>query len=369
MMQHYMSIKDKYKDCIIFYRLGDFYEMFFDDAKKASELLGLTLTGRDCGLEQRAPMCGVPFHAADSYIAKLVSLGEKVAICEQLEDPATAKGMVDRDVIRVVTAGTQTDSEVLDEKTNNYICAVCKNGQTVGMAWADITTGELCATQYSGADCVKNAIAEMLKLSVSEIICNDDMLFSSKDLPEVKRNLLPKFSSYLAWTFSYAAAEKTLCEQFNAKSLSAFSVYGKDDAVCALGALIQYLKETQKHALPNMDGVKYVSSENYMQLDNAAVRNLELVKSMSEGKKYGSLLWLLDKTKTAMGARLLSSMIVSPLCSANEINYRLDGVQELFKKIVELVPIDEIGKHEAVVHADEVVLTEGEGKQKQGSCC
>ena len=343
-MQHYMSIKDKYKDCIIFYRLGDFYEMFFDDAKKASELLGLTLTGRDCGLEQRAPMCGVPFHAADSYIAKLVSLGEKVAICEQLEDPATAKGMVDRDVIRVVTAGTQTDSEVLDEKTNNYICAVCKNGQTVGMAWADITTGELCATQYSGADCVKNAIAEMLKLSVSEIICNDDMLFSSKDLPEVKRNLLPKFSSYLAWTFSYAAAEKTLCEQLNAKSLSAFSVYGKDDAVCALGALIQYLKETQKHALPNMDGVKYVSSENYMQLDTAAIKNLELVRTLGSGKKYGSLVWLLDKTSTAMGARLLSNIILSPLHDIDAINYRLDGVEELFNSTVVRVSIEELLK-------------------------
>ena len=344
MMQHYMSIKDKYKDCIIFYRLGDFYEMFFDDAKKASELLGLTLTGRDCGLEQRAPMCGVPFHAADSYIAKLVSLGEKVAICEQLEDPATAKGMVDRDVIRVVTAGTQTDSEVLDEKTNNYICAVCKNGQTVGMAWADITTGELCATQYSGADCVKNAIAEMLKLSVSEIICNDDMLFSSKDLPEVKRNLLPKFSSYLAWTFSYAAAEKTLCEQLNAKSLSAFSVYGKDDAVCALGALIQYLKETQKHALPNMDGVKYVSSENYMQLDTAAIKNLELVRTLGSGKKYGSLVWLLDKTSTAMGARLLSNIILSPLHDIDAINFRLDGVEELFNSTVVRVSIEELLK-------------------------
>ncbi len=341
-MQHYMGIKDKYKDCIIFYRLGDFYEMFFDDAKRASELLGLTLTGRDCGLEQRAPMCGVPFHAADAYIAKLVAMGEKVAICEQLEDPATAKGMVDRDVIRVVTAGTQTDSEVLDEKVNNYICSACKNGETVALAWADITTGELCATQFSGEDAIKNALLQMLKLNVCEIICNDDMLFSSKDYPEVKRNLLPKLSSYLAWAYNYASAEKTLCEQFNAKSLSAFSVCGKKDAVCALGALIQYLKETQKHALPNMDGVKYVSLENYMMLDTAAIKNLELVRTLGSGKKYGSLVWLLDRTSTAMGARLLSNLILSPLHDIDAINYRLDGVEELFNSTVIRVSLEEL---------------------------
>lgn len=342
MMQHYMSIKEKYKDCLVFYRLGDFYEMFFDDAKKASELLGLTLTGRDCGLEQRAPMCGVPYHAADSYISKLVSMGEKVAICEQLEDPATAKGMVDRDVIRVVTAGTVTDSEALDEKANNYICSVCKDGDTVGLAWADITTGELCATQFSGGDCVKSAIAEMLKLNVREVICNDEMLFASRDFPEVSRNILPKFSSYLAWTYSYAAAEKTLCEQLNTKSLSAFSVNGRNEAICALGSLIEYLKETQKHALPNIDGVKYVSCENYMQLDTAAVRNLELVRTLGEGKKYGSLLWLLDKTCTAMGARLLSNIILSPLHDIAAINYRLDGVEELFSATVIRVSIAEL---------------------------
>lgn len=342
MMQHYMTIKDKYKDCIVFYRLGDFYEMFFDDAKKASELLGLTLTGRDCGLEQRAPMCGVPFHAADSYISKLVSMGEKVAICEQLEDPATAKGMVDRDVIRVVTAGTVTDSESLDEKQNNYICSACKQGNVVGLAWADITTGELSATMFSGDDCVKSAISQMLKLNVREVICNDDMLFASRDIPEVRRNVLPPFSAYLAWTFGYAAAEKTLLSQLNVASLSAFAVDGKTQAVCALGALIEYLIETQKHALPNIDGIKYVSCANFMQLDTAAVRNLELVKSLGEGKKYGSLLWLLDKTCTAMGARKLANAILSPLHDIDGINYRLDGVEELFNATVIRVSIAEL---------------------------
>ena len=342
MMQHYFSVKEKYKDCIIFYRLGDFYEMFFDDAKTASQVLDLTLTGRDCGLEERAPMCGVPYHSADLYIARLVSAGYKVAICEQLEDPATAKGMVARDVIRVVTAGTITDENYLDARVNNFIACACKEGDVCAAAWADITTGELCCTQYAGEGGVSAVIALFVKLSVSEIICNDEMLFACKDAPEVSRGILPHFSSYLSWTFGYKAAEKNLLDQLKASTLSAFEVGSKPLAVCACGALLEYLKETQKHALPNIDSVKYISDRAYMQLDNAAVRNLELVKSMSEGKKYGSLLWLLDKTKTAMGARLLSSMIVSPLCSANEINYRLDGVQELFDSTVVRVGVSDM---------------------------
>jgi DNA mismatch repair protein MutS len=334
MMQHYFSVKEKYKDCIIFYRLGDFYEMFFDDAKKASRLLDLTLTGRDCGLEERAPMCGVPYHAADTYIAKLVAQGEKVAICEQMEDPATAKGMVARDVIRVITAGTITDEKQLDEKANNYICCAYKNENNVALAWADITTGELCAAEFGGEHCVSLCVLQMTKLSVKEIICNDEMLFASKDLPEVTRGVLPKFSSYLAWTFNYPAAEKCLLEQLQAKTLSAFSVAGKKDAICAAGALIEYLRETQKHTLANIDGITYLSREQDMQLDGAAIRNLELVKSLGEGNKYGSLLWLLDKTKTAMGARLLNNVILSPLGSIEKINYRQDGVKELYDSTV-----------------------------------
>jgi DNA mismatch repair protein MutS len=342
MMQHYFSVKEKYKDCIVFYRLGDFYEMFFDDAKKAAQLLDLTLTGRDCGLEQRAPMCGVPFHAADSYIAKLVSKGEKVAICEQMEDPATAKGMVARDVIRVVTAGTLTDEKSLDEKTNNFIASVFKQGDMVAIAWADITTGELSCTQFNGEKCVNTAINYLLKLAVKEIICNDEMLFAAKDFPEVTRGILPKFSSFLAWTYNYPAAEKCLLEQLNAKTLSAFSVNGKAGAISASGALIEYLKETQKHTLANIDSIRYISTENNMQLDPTAIKNLELVKSLSEGTKYGSLLWLLDKTKTAMGARFLSSVILSPLANKDKINYRLDGVNELYDSTVIRVGLAEL---------------------------
>ena len=344
MMTHYLSVKERYKDCIVFYRLGDFYEMFFEDAKHVSELLDLTLTGRDCGLEERAPMCGVPFHAADGYIAKLIALGEKVAICEQLEDPSTAKDIVKRDVIRVVTPGTTTDSESLDEKQNNYICSAYKEGENLALAWADITTGELCAMQFVGGDIIKKAVNQMLKLSIREIICNDEMLFASKDYPEVARGVLPKFSSYLGWTFNYSSAERNLLSQLKAQSLSAYSVADKRYAVCALGGLLEYLKETQKHALANIDSVKYVSDNNRMQLDTVAIRNLEIVKSLGEGKKYGSLLWLLDKTCTGMGARLLNNLIVSPLKNISEINYRLDGVEELYNATVVRVSVKEFLK-------------------------
>lgn len=341
MMQHYFSVKEKYKDCIIFYRLGDFYEMFFDDAVKASGILGLTLTGRDCGLEERAPMCGVPYHAVDSYISKLVACGEKVAICEQLEDPATTKGMVKRDIIRVVTAGTVTDDASLDEVSNSYISSVYKNGDSLGVAWADITTGELCATEFVGANSLKDTINQLVKLGVKEIICNDEALFAAKDFPEVSKGILPKFSSYLTWTFGYAAAERCLLKQLNAKSLDAFSVNGKTSAICAAGALLQYLNETQMHTLSNVNGIKYISSSEYMQLDATAIRNLEIVKSIGEGKRYGSLLWLLDKTSTAMGSRLLSNLIVAPLCDKRAIAYRLDGVEELFNATVVRVGLEE----------------------------
>ncbi len=344
MMKQYFSVKEKYKDCVLFYRLGDFYEMFFDDAVHASEVLGLTLTGKDCGLEERAPMCGVPYHAVDAYIAKLVANGEKVAICEQLEDPATAKGMVDRGVVRVVTAGTVIDDNSLDEKENNYIASVCKEGEGISLAWADITTGELCATEYAGVNALKSVINQLVKLHVREIISNDEMLFASKDCVEVTRGVLPNFSSYLAWTFGYSAAEKCLKEQLKTQSLEAFSVNGKRLSICAIGALLQYLKETQMHALSNINGVKYVSPSGNMQLDSTAIRNLEIVKSLGEGKRFGSLLWLMDKTCTAMGARLLSNLIVAPLYDKDRINYRLDGVEELFNATVVRVGLADLLK-------------------------
>ena len=343
MMQQYLSIKEKYKDCIVLYRLGDFYEMFFDDAVKASKILDLTLTGKDCGLENRAPMCGVPYHAVDSYIAKLVETGEKVAICEQLEDPAKANGMVARDVVRVVTAGTLISDTGLNEKTNNYICCAYKEDDCVALAWADITTGALSATEFVNGGFEK-CINQMVKLEVKEIICNDEMLFASKTLREVAVGALPHFSSYPMWAFGYQAAERTLMEQFGVKSLSSFSVSGRKNVIQALGALIEYLKDTQKHALKNIDNVNYIQFENYLQLDLTALRNLEITKTLNDGKKYGSLLWLLDKTGTAMGARLLKNEIMYPLGNKNDINYRLDGVSELYDATVVRLAIQDIFK-------------------------
>lgn len=342
MMQHYLCVKENYKDCVVFYRLGDFYEMFFDDAERVSQMLGLTLTGRDCGLEKRAPMCGVPFHAADGYIAKLVEMGEKVAICEQLEDAASAKGIVARDVVRVVTAGTVTDENYMDAKTANYICSAFVKDGTAALAWADITTGELCAAEFTGETPERQAVAQMMKLSVKEVICGDAYLAATHEFPEVLRGMVPHFYVYPDWAYGYAAAERSLCEQFGTSSLSAFSVSGHACAVSAAGALIEYLKETQKHALKNIDGIKFIPSDSYLKLDGSAIRNLELVKTLAENKRYGSLLWVLDKTKTSMGARLLYNCILSPLADRDEINYRLDGVEELYNAPVAMLSVAEL---------------------------
>ncbi|MCD8201122.1 MAG: DNA mismatch repair protein MutS [Clostridia bacterium] len=330
MMQHYLSVKEKYKDCFLFYRLGDFYELFFDDAKKASEILGLVLTGKDCGLEERAPMCGVPYHAVDAYVQKIIEAGGKVAICEQLEDPATAKGIVDRGVVKVITAGTVIEDRQLEEGANSFISSVYKKGDAVGLAWADITTGEFYCREFEGERCVEKAVSELQKISVKEIIANGEAFATSNEILEVERGVLPRFTAYLDLAYYEKTAEESLMKQFCVKTLEPFSVYGKKYAICAAGALLQYLSDTQMRALINIDNVVFVSAGDSVVLDSAAVRNLELVRSLSEEKKYGSLLWLLDRTKTAMGARLLYSALLSPLRDAGKINYRLDGVEDLY---------------------------------------
>ncbi|MBE7079816.1 MAG: DNA mismatch repair protein MutS [Clostridiales bacterium] len=334
MMQHYLSVKEKHKECVVFYRLGDFYEMFFDDAVKVSKLLDLTLTGRDCGLAERAPMCGIPYHAADMYIAKLVALGEKVAICEQLTDPKAGKGLVERDVVRIISAGTLTDETMLDESRNNYIACVFKFEDGVAVSWADITTGEFLAEEFLGDTAVYEAVEHLVKLSVAEVICNDEMLPYTKEIKEIRHNLLPPFSCYMPWAFNVKHAEKNLLEQLGAKSLSPYGISGKENLIASAGALVEYLRETQKHSLANLNAIKVVNRDRFMTLDGNAVRNLELLRNNSENKKYGSLLWILDKTKTGMGARMLSRMILSPLKDRAEINYRLDGVEELYNSSV-----------------------------------
>ena len=344
MMQHYLSMKEKYKDCILFYRLGDFYEMFFDDAVKVSGLLDLTLTGRDCGLAERAPMCGIPYHAADTYIAKLVALGEKVAICDQLSDPKASKGLVERDVVRIVSAGTVIEESMLEEGKNNYIACLFKLADAVSVAWTDITTGEFLAQEFVGETAVEDAVGLLVTLSVAEVICNEEMLLASKNVKEVKHGLLPAFSCYLPWAFNVKHAEKNLLEQLGSASLAAYGLAGKDNIVAAAGALLEYLKETQKHSLSVISSIKIVSRDMSMILDSTAVRNLELVRNNSENKKYGSLLWILDKTKTGMGARLLNRMVLSPLHNKEEIEYRQGGVTELVNASVVRVGLSELLK-------------------------
>ena len=341
MMQHYLTMKEKYKDCVVFYRLGDFYEMFFEDAIKVSGLLDLTLTGRDCGLEERAPMCGIPFHAADTYIAKLVALGEKVAICDQLTEPKPGKGLVERDVVRIVSAGTLIEEELLDEGRNNYIACVFRGSDGVAAAWTDITTGEFLAEEFVGENAVEEVVGHLVKLSVAEIICNEEMLLASKKLKEVQHGLLPAFSCYLPWAFNVKRAEKTLTEQLGGASLAPYGVAGKENIVAAAGALIEYLRETQKHALSNITSIKVVNRDKYMTLDSNAVRNLEIVRNNAENKKYGSLLWVLDKTNTAMGARMLNRWVLSPLRDIGEIAYRQDGVEEFVHSSVVRVGLRE----------------------------
>ena len=330
MMEHYLAMKEKYKDCVLFYRLGDFYEMFFDDAVRVSKLLDLVLTGRDCGLKERAPMCGIPYHAADGYIAKLVSMGERVAICEQLSEPGAGK-IVERDVIRIVSAGTVTEESQLDERRNNFIACVCKLDGGYALAWADITTGEFNVSEEDTKDA---ALSSLVNVSVAEVICNDAMLMEVKDDVEAQRGTLPAFSCYLPQAFVLQAATRCVLDQFRAASLDALGLSAHPNAVCAAGALLEYLRDTQKHALQNLTSVRFVDAGENMELDAIAFRNLEILKNNAEGKKYGSLLWLLDQTKTGMGARKLVSMLCAPLGSRAEIERRLDAVEELYKGTV-----------------------------------
>ncbi len=331
MMTHYKKIKAQYADCIIFYRLGDFYEMFFEDAEKASQILDLTLTGRDCGDKQRAPMCGVPFHAADDYIAKLVENGQKVAICEQLEEPTPGKKLVERDVIRIVSAGTLTEENLIDEKKNNYILSVYSNGTKCAFAWCDITTGQFYVRKCTKSDYLTELFDNLVRISPSEIIANKDLVIESKNFPIVKHGVVPCFSFFDEKEFTEYLAEDVIKEQFAVKSLSAYGIENESEMISACGSLISYLRKTQKHALKNINGVTVETSSEFMVLDSIALRNLELVKSMRDNKSYGTLLWVLDKTSTSMGARALTNWILNPLTDINKINYRLDGVEEFYK--------------------------------------
>ena len=329
MMQHYVATKEEYKDCILFYRLGDFYEMFFEDAQTVSRELELTLTGKDCGLEERAPMCGVPFHAADTYIARLIEKGYKVAICEQVEDPKTAKGIVKREVIRVVTPGTMIAAEELDETRNNYLmCIVCL-ADHFGMSVADISTGECLLSEMGDG---QKMVDEVQKFHPSEIICNQALMLSGL-LPEELREQL-KFSLTVLedHCFEDAVCEEILQRHFRTGILNEPGMQSFTTGKIAAGALFQYLYDTQKSNLGQMVRITPYYSDRYMLLDHTTRRNLELLETMREKQKTGSLLGVLDRTKTAMGARMLRKFIEQPLIRADEIHERHEAVAELLSK-------------------------------------
>ncbi|MBR4763634.1 MAG: DNA mismatch repair protein MutS [Lachnospiraceae bacterium] len=332
MMQHYLQTKEEYPDCILFYRLGDFYEMFFEDAKLVSHELELTLTGKQCGLPERAPMCGVPYHAVDSYLTRLVANGHKVAICEQIEDPKTARGMVKRAVVRVVTPGTNLDMESLEEGRNNYIFCIHYDGGSAGIAAADISTGEFLTTELSSDQKIWD---EIIRYAPSEIICNEAFLMSGLDLAELRNRQHIAINPLDAHYFDDASAAKLLLRHFRVSSLIALGIDDRKKAALASGALLQYLYDTQKNSLSNVTGLTVYSAGRYMLLDSATRRNLELTETLREKQKRGSLLWVLDRTRTAMGARLLHRFLEQPLIEREAIERRFDAVQELCENSVD----------------------------------
>lgn len=326
MMQQYMETKKEYQDCILFYRLGDFYEMFFDDALTASKELEITLTGKNCGLEERAPMCGVPYHAVDGYLNRLVSKGYKVAICEQMEDPSTAKGLVKRDVVRIVTPGTNLDVQALDETKNNYIMCVVYITDRYGLSVADVTTEEYVVTELSDTE---KLFDEIYKFMPSELICNESFYMSGMDLELLKEKLGITLYSLDSWYFDDKICQRTLMDHFHVKELEGLGLKDYDCGMIAAGALLKYLLETQKRDLSHITRLSIYATGKYMLLDSSTRRNLELTETIREKQKRGSLLWVIDKTKTAMGARLLRKFIEQPLIDRQEIERRLDAVEEL----------------------------------------
>ena len=338
MMQHYLKTKEEYKDCILFYRLGDFYEMFFDDAITVSRELELTLTGKDCGQEERAPMCGIPFHASETYINRLVSGGHKVAICEQVEDPKTAKGIVKREVIKVVTPGTNLNTQALDETKNNYMMSLVYLGDKLGVSIADYSTGDYYVTELnSGGELVD----EINKFAPSEIITNEYFNMSGIDLTELNAKLGISMSTLDNWYFDEETCNQKLLTHFQLSSLDGLGLKDYSVGLIAAGSLLSYLYETQKSNMPHITSLLPYTTGKYMLIDSSSRRNLELVETMREKQKRGSLLWVLDKTKTAMGARMLRSMLEQPLVNKDEISARLDVIEELNNNAIDREEIRE----------------------------
>ena len=351
MMQQYMETKSQYPDCILFYRLGDFYEMFFDDALTASKELEITLTGKNCGMEERAPMCGVPYHAVDGYLTKLVSKGYKVAICEQVEDPKQAKGIVKREVVRIVTPGTILDAAAINESKNNYIMCIVYIADRYGLSVADVTTGDYFVTELPDGQKLKD---EIFKFMPSEIICNESFYMSGMDLEDMKNRLGITIYSLESWYFDDEICKSKLMEHFKVSSLQGLGLSDYDCGVISAGALLQYLLETQKNDLSHMTHITPYTTGKYMMLDSSTRRNLELCETLREKQKRGSLLWVLDKTKTAMGARTLRKYIEQPLIERSEIERRLDAVTELKE---EAISREEIREYLSPVYDLERLIT------------
>ena len=326
MMQKYLETKAEYKDCILFYRLGDFYEMFFDDALTASRELEITLTGKDCGLEERAPMCGVPYHAVDNYLNRLVSKGYKVAICEQVEDPKLAKGLVKREVVRIVTPGTNLNTQALDASKNNYLMSIVYTCDRFGVSVADITTGAYFVTEVENE---RKLLDEITRYEPAEIICNQSFEVCSVDLEDIRGRLGISVFTMDDWYFDDETCRKKLKEHFRVSSLAGLGLEDYGCGCIAAGSLLLYLEETQKTDLSNLTAITPYTSGKYMILDSSTRRNLELCETLREKQKRGSLLWVLDKTKTAMGARMLRSFIEQPLVETEEIEKRLSAIEEL----------------------------------------
>ena len=330
MMQQYLDIKEQYKECILFFRLGDFYEMFFDDAITASRELELTLTGKSCGKEEKAPMCGVPFHSADTYISRLIEKGYKVAICEQTEDPAAAKGIVKREVIRIVTPGTLTSQSMLKENENNYLASIYIDDTGAGISYCDISTGEMYASQLTGGMTEDSLVNELVKTNAREVIINreTDAIWEALKTSDVFLNVLNE--NY----YSYETAQKTILRQFNTGALTGLGLEDKTQCVLSLGALLSYLLETQKQSLGQITGIRLYDIGNSMALDKATIRNLEITETLYDKQVKGSLLGVLDKTHTAMGSRKMKQWLKEPLNRVDEINARLDAVESLVDNIL-----------------------------------
>lgn len=331
MMQQYMNTKNEYKDCILFYRLGDFYEMFFDDAITAARELEITLTGKACGLEERAPMCGIPHHAVDGYLTRLVSKGYKVAICEQMEDPKQCKGIVKREVVRIVTPGTNLNTQSLEDGKNNYLMGIFYMSDSFGVATVDVTTGEFYMTEVENT---RKLMDEITKFAPSELIYNEELVMTGFDLDDLHNRLGMAESVLERRYFDEEMCVKSLKEHFHVQALDGLGLKDYPIGTIAAGAVMQYLTETQKNTLSHITGIMPYSSNAYMVLDSSTRRNLELVETLREKQKRGSLLWVLDKTKTAMGARLLRSMIEQPLIDVDAIEARLDAIEELNQEAI-----------------------------------